>query len=336
VAAFNLLAERKIKNDLELLEWRRTVHCPIGDMAMLFVPKTSAPDNKPRRRRWIRYGLRTVLILLTIVCLWLGWFMTQVQKQRRAVAVLEKYSAAITYSAFYQYSPWSAILPRRLIQWLNGALSGNDILQRVTGVTIERDTLDEQDLAVLTDLPYLRYLSLSGPAVTDASVHHVENLTQLKCFKLIGTNVSDAGLQFVSKLENVESLILTETPFTEAGIKHLRNLKNIDELYLDDTRVTGACLEDLTAIKNLRVLHLNNTHVRGEGIIQFSEMPNLEIVFLKNTPISDADLPFLKQIPSHVLVYLSKTKISREAAQQLPKTMNFVSSPTVPKPPASE
>jgi hypothetical protein len=285
------------------------------------VAKPDAPEPKRRRWRWLRYGLRTLLILVTIVCLWLGWFIVQVHKQRRAVAALEKYGAEVDYSAFYTYRPWTNVLPRGLILWLNDVLSSNDV-RRVIRVTIQSADLGEDDLVVLADLPYLKYLNLSGPAITDASLEHVKNLKQLRCLKLIDSKVSDAGLRCVSKLENLDGLYLSGTQFTDAGISYLCSLTKIDELYLDGTNVTGACLQDLAAIKSLRVLRLDNTQVCGEGLVHLAQMPKLEMVIMRNTPISDADLPYLQQVPSRVSLWLARTKLTDEAAQQLPNAVD--------------
>ncbi len=279
--------------------------------------KSSALKLQPNKRRWFRFRLRTLLVLLTLFCLWLGWYMVQVHTQRRVVAVLAKYNAEIRYGAFYVYPPWTQILPRSLRGWLNVTLPSND-LRRVSQVTIQSANLKEYDLAVLADLPYLTYLSLSGPAATDASLEHVKNLKQLRCLKLMDSNVSDEGLRCVSGLKSLEFLILDGTPVTGAGMSHLRGLEKIDELYLQGTNVTSACLEDLAAIKSLRVLRLENTRVCGEGLVDLAKMPKLEIVSLQGTPTSDADLKFLKQIPSHVLLYLARTKVTDETAKQLP------------------
>jgi Leucine-rich repeat (LRR) protein len=247
--------------------------------------------TKPRRRRLFRFRMRTLLVLTALVCSSLGWLMYGINQQRHAVAVLERNGAQIVYIAFSAFPPWTSILSRRTRMWIHETLPRE--LMRVTGVTIQSPHLAEDDLAVLADLPHLRYLSLAGPAVTDASVSYAKQLKSLDCLKFIDSNVTDAGLSGISELTNLEILILSGTPITDAGISHLCGLTKLDELYLSNTAVTGECLSKLAEIKSLRFLKLDGTEVCGEGLAHLERMPKLEVVVLKGTPISESDIPFL-------------------------------------------
>ena len=51
---------------------------PSGDLA-----------RKPRRR-WLQISLRTLLILVTLLSIGLGWVVNRGERQRRAVAALEE------------------------------------------------------------------------------------------------------------------------------------------------------------------------------------------------------------------------------------------------------
>ena len=49
------------------------------------------PRSLPRlRRRWLRFSLRTFLLVLTGLCIWLGVNVNQAQQQKEAVAALER------------------------------------------------------------------------------------------------------------------------------------------------------------------------------------------------------------------------------------------------------
>jgi hypothetical protein len=61
------------------------------------MPEKTQPATATRNRRWLRFGLRTLLVLVTLLCVWLGWFMHGVQKQRKAAARLEKYGAELGF-----------------------------------------------------------------------------------------------------------------------------------------------------------------------------------------------------------------------------------------------
>ncbi len=53
-------------------------------------------NAQPRSwRRWLRFSLRSFLIVLTIGGLWLGWFVNRVHQQCRAV---EMVNGSVTYA----------------------------------------------------------------------------------------------------------------------------------------------------------------------------------------------------------------------------------------------
>ena len=50
--------------------------------------QSAMPDNAPRRR-WLRFGLRTMFVVLTVFSVWLGWQAKIVRDRREALAKLE-------------------------------------------------------------------------------------------------------------------------------------------------------------------------------------------------------------------------------------------------------
>jgi len=55
----------------------------VADLAM------SGP-TKPRRR-WLSYSLRTLFVLVTLLCVWLGLYANRAERQKRAVAWAARY-----------------------------------------------------------------------------------------------------------------------------------------------------------------------------------------------------------------------------------------------------
>ena len=277
-------------------------------------------DNATRteaKKRSLHFGLRTVFVIFTLVCLCLGWFMYRVNQQRRVVAKLLKNGASFQYSPFTSLHPWGDVLPDWLRARLYGVLRYSDDLQWVTEVTVNDPKFNDEDLDVLSELPQLRYLNLMGTGVTDDGVEKLQNLTTLRALKFSGTKIADAGLPAISRLHNLRVLVLTETAVTDAGLTQLQSLSKLDELYLDGTKVTGACLHNLAAIDSLRVIHLRNTLLCGEGLTELAKMPTLEAVDATNTPISDADMIYLEQI-HNATVWISGTRLSASSLRQLP------------------
>ena len=50
--------------------------------------------SKPRRR-WFQYSLRTLLVLVTVLCVWLGVTVNRARKQREAVAAIQELGGTV-------------------------------------------------------------------------------------------------------------------------------------------------------------------------------------------------------------------------------------------------
>jgi Leucine-rich repeat (LRR) protein len=316
------------------------------------IPQTEKLATVTTKRRWLRYGVRTLLVFVTLLCVWLGWLMHGVQKQRSAAARLEQYGAELVYFPFFTMPPWNDILPPSVRRGLNAALPSDD-WRRLTSVEIENADFREEDLEILKDLPHLDHLRLPTTPLTDAGLRRIASLkagklilldlmhtqitddglaelSQLKGLEWLflgGNRITDAGLEQVAKLADLENLWLDDSQVTDAGIAHLRSLRKLDELSLDRTSVTGACLEDLAAMGSLRVLDLRETKVQGEGLAQLAALQKLELLILKDTPVSDADLPHLRQLSHVAVIWISGTNLSAEAIRQLPNARPVAAQP---------
>jgi hypothetical protein len=305
-----------------------------------------------KKRRWLRFGLRTLLVLVTLLCVWLGWLMHGVHKQRRVVARLEKHGAELVYFPVFTMPPWNDILPPSVRARLNAALPSDD-WRRLISVQIDSVDFQDEDLDILADLPHLNRLRLPGTSITDVGLRRLAGLKAgylilldlretmitdaglaqlgelkgLEWLFLGGPGITDTGLGHVAKLIDLEYLSLEDTQVTDAGIAHLLSLQMLDDLSLDRTRVTGKCLEDLAAIKSLRVLDLRETQVRGEGLAQLAKLPKLEVLVLNGTPISNAELPYLRQLSHVAALWVAGTQLSGEAIRQLPNARTGAARP---------
>jgi HEAT repeat protein len=93
-------------------------------------------------------------------------------------------------------------------------------LAQIKGLAIARprpETVSDDELALLAEMPRLRTLILSRSGVTDAGLAHIGKLTQLESLWLDETAITDAGLPQLRWLANLKLLYLAKTPTTEQG-----------------------------------------------------------------------------------------------------------------------
>ncbi len=183
--------------------------------------------NLPKRRRWLRYSLRTLLILITLFAVWLGWHMHRRREQQRvATAVKERGGQAVP--ALRDLSQLSVTLAPYTLEndfWLTNLKLTDDALQDfesvpdLLGLHLSDNRITDQGLAYLKDRTDLMVLDLTNnPAITDAGLAHLRHLTELRQLILRNNSqITDAGLVHLEKMQHLDILVLHGTRVTAAG-----------------------------------------------------------------------------------------------------------------------
>jgi hypothetical protein len=220
-------------------------HYPTGHNMVMASTTADNASGKPRRkRRWLQFGLPTLLALITLSAVVLGLIAAAAERQRRAVAAIDQAGGWVLYD--YEDPPPGAV---------DHELPGPDWLCRLVGVhyfadvTIVElpDRAPELLVVHLVGLTSLELLHLCGTQVTDAGLVHLEGLTGLQALDLNSTGVSYAGLVHLKALTGLQWLELGRTQVTDEGLVHLKGLTEMEWLWLADTHVSDDGLADLRA-----------------------------------------------------------------------------------------
>jgi hypothetical protein len=151
------------------------------------------------QRRWFRYSLRTLLVLVTIASVafcWLGLKMRQSQRQKEAVEAIRKLGG---YVAYYHEGRHMVVAPPPPGPvWLR-TLAGDDVFSQVHHVRLSGETVTDADLVHLQGLTELQVLVLSGTQITDAALVELQGLTQLEDLFVAHTQVTKKGCQELQK-----------------------------------------------------------------------------------------------------------------------------------------
>lgn len=221
----------------------------VGKMRGVTITNIPAADNRPRRNRWgLRFSLRTLLIVMTIVCLVSGFWLNRAIRQRTAVRKFYELTAnrppshgdeLVTMGYRYQgrdqyYKP---IIPR----WLHPVrdLIGEEAFGEVTGVQLIDTPATNEDLRYLADVPTVERVWLSRTKVTDQGIRHLLACPRLTFLTLDSTEVTDEGVAQLTELTGLESLSLSGTKITDAGLPHLAKLTRLKELWLRNSAITN-------------------------------------------------------------------------------------------------
>ena len=178
---------------------------PLFNASRYNAAMTAAADNRPKpRRRWLRFSLRTLLVVMLLLGVGfgvLGSMAREAKRQRKVVADLREMGAQFVFS---DEEPW---MPELL---------DTGYCRRVN----ECDLYNTQfaDVSPLAELKNLEWLNLSNTQVAD-----VTPLAELK--KLEGLYLSDTQVADVTPLaglKNLRFLDLSHTQVTEDQVNQLQ------------------------------------------------------------------------------------------------------------------
>jgi len=240
------------------------------------------------RRRFFRYSLRTLMIVVTVFCVWLGITAKRARDQRQAVEVILKLGGEVYYE--HQLQKMLEVINRNKGRpgsqdtntpgpvWLR-RLIGDEYFFSVASVVFTGPKVNDTNLAAVGRLTNVHLLNLSGTNVGDDGMAHLEGLTNLQSLLLDSTQITDTGLLHLKELSKLGFLDFRNTKITDAGLEHLKWFTQLKRLYLTNTKVTDAGLEYLNGFTNLRQLYLTNTQVTEEGVEKLQQtLPNCNII----------------------------------------------------------
>ena len=182
----------------------------------------------PTKRRRFRFSLRTLLIVVVLLSLPLGWFalkMREAARQRKAMEAIREAGGDV----FYDYQLTGDLFFEENAEphapaWLR-KLGGDGIFADIVCVHFSyREDVGDVVWEDLKGLTKLESLTLSGTQVSDAGLRNLKGLTRLEYLGLANTHVTDAGLENLKGLTILRQLDLSGTQVTDDGLLHLRGL----------------------------------------------------------------------------------------------------------------
>lgn len=151
-----------------------------------------------------------MLVVVTVLCVVLGWKVREVQRQKAAVAMVEARAGAVIYD-YEDGESYDGRLPGP--DWLC-ELIGVDYFATVSVVGFQK----YKDISSLADLTKLEHLLLSDAEQTDLKI--VANLTNLKTLALDNGEFTDVSL--LANLSELEELQLIDIKIADEEVAKLQ------------------------------------------------------------------------------------------------------------------
>lgn len=227
------------------------------------------PTTPTRSRpRYLRFSVRTLLVMLTLFCVWLGWKAQRARTQREVVAWVHEMGGSVYYD--YEIDGKNGTFVSNPQppgpDWLRELL-GVEFLDEIVEVRIRKSVAD---ISPLSKLKSLEWLCMTNHQVTDLSP--LRKLTNLKRLELYSRQVSD--LEPLAELTNLEILALDNTQVSD--LSPIAELTKLRELSVRYSKVRDA--SPLAKLKSVERMHLRYSHVPREEVEELRKaLPNCRI-----------------------------------------------------------
>ena len=186
-------------------------------------------------RRWFRFSIRTSLLVLTALAIWLAYHVDRVRRQESAIAELQKIGAQVSYDV-------KTALPSWVVQRI-----GEKHFRTVTSVSLAKTPATDEHVQWLAAFPRLTHLVLNDSGITDSGMRHLRNLKKLTWLELERTGIGDDGVAILHKHDKLVTLRLTGTEVSREGIERISNLSHtLKELWIEQTNLDA---DDARTIK---------------------------------------------------------------------------------------
>jgi hypothetical protein len=241
-----------------------------------------AEQIRPKpRRRWLRFSVRGLIVLVLVVGGSLGWLVRGARVQRHALTAIRRAGCNYTYDWQYVGGEFRPFTRPGWPEWLVTRL-GEDYFGHVKSVHLwifrAPDEVPPTDyekriivdaLAQVGNLSQLEELKIIGTEAGDTGLADLKRLTRLKRLTL-----GDAGLTdpvFLETMTELEDLNLNDSPVGDAGLTHLEGLGRLRSLALVGTDITDAGLACLKGLAGLQELYLGDLQVEYRGTMKITD-----------------------------------------------------------------
>jgi hypothetical protein len=279
---------------------------------------------KIRPRRWLRFRLRTFLLVHTALCIWLGVKANQARRQKEAVEALLELGATVRYAHQRDDTnptEFDSSKDLGVPDWLR-RLAGDDFFQTVALIQLP-ETVTDQDLVHLAALAHLERLIFSQEsyqeiAITDAGLDHLPRPDRLVSLAAANTRIGDAFLKRLAGATALETLHLSGTRVTDEGLRSLPRLPSLKYLGLSYTSVSDAGFKAaIVDPSSLEILWLEGTQITDETLALLKDANRLVHLSLDRTRVTDAGLRHLTGLPALLDVSASRTAVTPEGMAAL-------------------
>lgn len=220
---------------------------------------------KPRSR--LRFTLRTLLLVITALCIWLGIHTQRARRQKGVVMEIQKNIGSVTYDFEYDPKGRSGNGESWVPPWLRDRL-GIDLFHTIKQVHTRERTL----LPKIASLSSLEELIIWDHELAD---HHLEPLRGHRRLKVLRV-ASDLHATLPGDYPDT-------TLLGDPALQLIGDLPALEEVAIDGYHITGRGLADLAKSRTLRSVYVEqcDAAVEPSAIEPFHSSQTLQRLWIR-------------------------------------------------------
>jgi hypothetical protein len=273
-------------------------------------------DGPVKRRRWFRFSLRVLLIVVTVLCVWLGIQVNAARRQKNALEAILKAGSTVGFD--YQVTPpptgfpvgdidTQIEAPHTVPVWLR-QIFGEDFFRTVVMCNLDSKAISLADFTEIANLPNLKAVGLRDVIILseDGGVNRA---------------IQDSDLTVLHQLGQLEVLGINRSVADGSGLAKLANPSGLKLLFFDGNPISDVGAEEIGKLLSLEYLSLIEARVKDNQLKHFRTLMRLKYLSLRSTVISDAGLVYLKTLRNLATLDLARTQVTSSGIRELQKAL---------------
>ncbi len=178
------------------------------------------------------------------------------------------------------------------------------------------------DFAVLSHLPQLKILRMTGPGVDDSALPYIASMKSLRTLDLSGSRLAESAFIEMPVFAALAQVSLADTQVSAATLRWLSSLPQLRSLDLSGSTINGSAVDTQLAFSKLSLLDLNRAHF-AKGVLARLDVPVLVSLQLRSCDLNDVDLNSLAAYPNLKVLDLAENPLAGHglaACRNLPLT----------------
>lgn len=243
-----------------------------------------------RKRRWLRFSLRGLLIVVFLLAVPLAWLGAKINTGRRETA----YAAAVWKAggqARFDYNAYagSCIAMQPKGPWLLRAVLGKNIFSRICLVDLSGVEDVGGLVGGLEKLSQLDTLTLPAGPQSDELIDSVARLSRLQELTLNGSEVTPLQMRRLLACDSLGHLELRGASAADEILAELAHAEHLSSVSVISGTTTDDGMKSLSEIKSLYFLEIRDLPaVTNQGFQYLAKSPSLELARIRGTQITEA------------------------------------------------